>query len=942
MVTTNGGEIMDMDEDGFTVEKSKPEFAAACSLTWKDLTVMITLSNGKTQTILDQLSGYAEPGTLTALIGPSGSGKSTLLDTLSGRLAPDAFLSGAILLNGRKAKLSFGKVAYVTQDENLIGTLTVRETIAYSAQLRLPDKMPWSEKTAIVENTILEMGLQDCADTVIGNWHLRGISGGERRRVSIAIEILMRPRLLFLDEPTSGLDSASAFFVTQTLRGLSTDKRTVIASIHQPSSEVFELFDRLCLLSGGRTVYFGEASQADEFFTSAGFPCPALSNPADHFIRCINSDFDKVRGSVKLQFETDDDPLEKVTAAEAIQILVESYRSSEYCSSTQEKIEEISKFKGSVVKFGGSEASFLKQAITLTQRSFVNMSRDFGYYWLRLVIFIVVTISIGTIYLDVGTSFKSIQARGACSSFVFGFVTFMCIGGFPSFVEDMKVFRRERLNGHYGVGAFVISNTLSAMPFLIMISIISGTICYFMVHFHPGFWHYAFFVLCLYASVTVVESLMMAIASIVPNFLLGILVGAGIQGIFMLVSGFFRLPDDMPKVFWRYPMSYLSFHFWALQGQYQNDLKGLMFDNQSPDLPKISGEFILEYIFQIDAFESAWATACKSLGNPKVIVPSGRTFLVSSVKFAGPCKSRSITFEILGTIIAHRREAWRNADVREWLYFHEIEGLSVVGNELGVIDGQGDSWWHHALRFSHCNNLHVTGLKHKNSQKNHISINGCNNVNIANLHITAPATSPNTDGIDISSSTNVHIQDCIMATGDDCIAINGGTSIVNISRITCGPGHGISIGSLGKDGKHDEVEGIHVDNCTFIRTQNGVRIKTWQGGAGFAKNIIFSNINFESADHPIIIDQQYCPHKKCNNAGSNVKVSDVKYLGIRGTSISKNATINLSCSEMVPCTGIVLENVNIKVVGSQAASVHCINAYGSAHICNPIVNCLKS
>ncbi|CAM8982205.1 unnamed protein product [Rhodiola kirilowii] len=134
----------------------------------------------------------------------------------------------------------------------------------YSANLRLPDNMKRSDKLALVESTIMEMGLQDCADTVIGNWHLRGISGGEKRRVSISIEILMRPRLLFLDEPTSGLDSASAFFVTQTLRGLSRDGRTIIASIHQPSSEVFELFDRLFLLSGGRTVYFGQVSEAYE------------------------------------------------------------------------------------------------------------------------------------------------------------------------------------------------------------------------------------------------------------------------------------------------------------------------------------------------------------------------------------------------------------------------------------------------------------------------------------------------------------------------------------------------------------------------------------------------------------------------------------------------------------------------------------------------------
>ncbi|CAI0392503.1 unnamed protein product [Linum tenue] len=582
-------------------ERTNTEFVGDVSarLTWKDLTVMVTLGNGETQNVLEGLTGYAEPGSLTALMGPSGSGKSTLLDALSSRLAANAFLSGSILLNGRKTKLSFGTAAYVTQDDNLIGTLTVRETISYSARLRLPDKMPWSEKRALIESTIVEMGLQDCADTVIGNWHLRGISGGEKRRVSIALEILMRPRLLFLDEPTSGLDSASAFFVTQTLRGLSRDGRTVIASIHQPSSEVFELFDRLYLLSGGKTVYFGQASDAYEFFAQAGFPCPALRNPSDHFLRCVNADFDK--------FDASEDPLDKITTAEAIRTLVDYYRTSQYCYAARQKVDEISKVqKGTVLDAGGSQASFPMQAFTLTKRSFVNMSRDFGYYWLRLVIYIVVTICIGTIYFNVGTSYNSILARGSCASFVFGFVTFMSIGGFPSFVEDMKVFQRERLNGHYGVTAFVISNTLSAMPFLITITFLSGTICYFMVRLHPGFTHYLFFVLCLYASVTVVESLMMAIASIVPNFLMGIIIGAGIQGIFMLVSGYFRLPNDIPKPVWRYPMSYISFHFWALQGQYQNDLNGLLFNNQSPDLPKIPGEYILENIFQINIRRSKW------------------------------------------------------------------------------------------------------------------------------------------------------------------------------------------------------------------------------------------------------------------------------------------------------------------------------------------------
>ncbi|KAK6787778.1 hypothetical protein RDI58_016303 [Solanum bulbocastanum] len=604
-------------------EASEPQspngIVVSAHVAWKDVKVMVTLNNGDTRNVLEGLTGYAEPGTFTALMGPSGAGKSTLLDALSGRLASNAILSGKILLNGRKAKLSFGTAAYVTQDDTLIGTLTVRETIYYSAQLRLPDRMPLSEKRTLVESTITQMGLQDCADTFIGNWHLRSISGGEKRRVSIALAILMRPRLLFLDEPTSGLDSASAFFVTQILHCLSRDGRTVIASIHQPSSEVFELFDRLYLLSGGKTVYFGQASEANQarytsltrdspsfFFAEAGFPCPSFRNPSDHFLRCSNSDFDKVKATLRELIKYNDDPLNKMTTAEVIQSLVHFYRHSQYCYVANETVEEMSKVKGTVLDSNGSQASFFMQSYTLTKRSFVNMSRDFGYYWLRVVIYSVVSVCLGTIYFNVGTKYNSIQARAACSSFVFGFMTFMSIGGFPSFVEDMKVFQRERMNGHYGVIVFVISNTLSAMPFLILIAILSGTVCYFMVHFHPGFSHYLFFVLALYASITAVESLMMVIASVVPNFLMGIIIGAGILGISMLVSGFFRLPYDIPKPVWRYPVSYLTFDFWAIQGQYKNDLKGLVFDNQSPHPPKITGEYALKQIFQIDVNRSKW------------------------------------------------------------------------------------------------------------------------------------------------------------------------------------------------------------------------------------------------------------------------------------------------------------------------------------------------
>ncbi|CAM6119818.1 unnamed protein product [Calypogeia fissa] len=586
-------------------------------LTWKDLCVTVTTPKGETQKVLQGLTGYVEPGYIMAIMGPSGSGKSTLLDSLAGRLAGNATQTGEILINGRHKTLSYGMAAYVTQQDDLIGTLTVRESVYYSASLRLPDSMPRAERKAIADSTIEEMGLKECADTPIGNWHLRGLSGGEKRRVSIALEILTRPRILFLDEPTSGLDSASAFFVVTTLRSLARDGRTIIASIHQPSSEVFELFDNLYLLSSGKTVFFGEAHSAIEFFASAGFPCPPLRNPSDHFLRAINSDFDRVKrsvkGSFKLQHEIEtacNDALDRMMAADVVNILVEAYQNSEYCIVAKARVHQISQVQGTVLESAGSLAGFWKQAWTLTKRSFVNMSRDMGYYWLRLVIYIILCLCIGSIFYKVGTSYDSIKGRGGCISYVAGFLTFMSIGGFPSFVEDMKVFSRERLNGHYGVAAFVLGNSLSSIPFLFLISTVSTCIVYFMVELHPGVEHFVYFALCLFVCVACVESLMMAVASVVPNFLMGIITGAGIQGIFMLVAGFFRLPLDLPKPVWRYPLSYLSFHMYSLQGMYQNDFLGLEFTNIKIGGkvmgPPISGQYVLEQNYQIDLGRGKW------------------------------------------------------------------------------------------------------------------------------------------------------------------------------------------------------------------------------------------------------------------------------------------------------------------------------------------------
>ncbi|URE03553.1 ABC-2 type transporter [Musa troglodytarum] len=330
-------------------------------LTWEDLWVSAPDRKGRRVSILSAITGYARPGEVLSIMGPSGSGKSTLLDALAGRLGSGVTQKGDILINGQRQKLAFGSSAYVTQDDVLMTTLTVREAVYYSAQLQLPDSMSRSEKRERAEATIREMGLEGAMDTRIGGWAYKGISGGQKRRVSICIELLTRPQLLFLDEPTSGLDSAASYHVMDRITRLARrEGMTVVAAIHQPSSEVFQLFHGLCLLAYGRTVFFRAASMANEFFASNGFPCPPLRNPSDHYLRTINKDFDKVsviffhsdeartsyiytlqlRPGHRQDIEEDYQSNPRSTA-EAIEILVKSYRSTVSSQQVTAQIEEM-------------------------------------------------------------------------------------------------------------------------------------------------------------------------------------------------------------------------------------------------------------------------------------------------------------------------------------------------------------------------------------------------------------------------------------------------------------------------------------------------------------------------------------------------------------------------------------------------------------------------
>ncbi|KAL4202049.1 hypothetical protein AMTRI_Chr02g261810 [Amborella trichopoda] len=432
--------------------------------------------------------------------------------------------------------------AYVKQEDQLMGTLTIRETILFTACLRLPNSIRLQEKEALVESSITEMGLQDCADTMVGSW-----------RLSIALEILTKPKLLFLDEPTSRLDSSTALFVMGKLHNLAREGCTIVAS----------LFDSLYLLSGGRTIYFwpGFGDMQD---------CNTCSK----------------RNNRKKKLDGFKGPTAETTIGEGITMLMNSYSNSQYCMAAKEIVIKINKEKRSALESRGSEASCLMQCFILTRASFFNMYRDIGYYWLRLTCYIIVTIAIGMIYFNVGKGHTSIMistnkhmARTSSISFILYIITFMAIGGFPSFGEDMKVFKREKQNGHYG-GAFAI----------------------WMAGLHSGCIHYIYFLLFLFASVSIAESLMMVISSIVPSFFTGIIMSACIQGAFILVSGYFRLQSNIPKPILR--------DYNIMLGLYQNDLKGHVFDNSAANLPRMSSDEILQYMFQIDSKRSKWLNLC--------------------------------------------------------------------------------------------------------------------------------------------------------------------------------------------------------------------------------------------------------------------------------------------------------------------------------------------
>ncbi|KAF2298274.1 hypothetical protein GH714_021131 [Hevea brasiliensis] len=299
-----------------------------------------------------------------------------------------------------------------------------------------------------------------------------------------------------------------------------------------------------------------------------------------------------------------------------------------------------------------------------------------------------------------------------------------------------------------------------------------------------------------------------------------------------------------------------------------------------------------------NAFLAAWTQACGSNQPATVFVPPGRFFL-RNVVFQGPCKNNAILVRVDGTLVAPSDyQVIGNAG--NWIFFQYVNGVTVSG---GVLDGQGPSLWAckasskncpsgaTSLGFSNSNNIVISGLTSLNSQLYHIVINGCQNVKVQGVTVSASGHSPNTDGIHVQLSSGVTVLNSRIRTGDDCVSIGAGTTNLWIEKVACGPGHGISIGSLGKDLQEPGVQNVTVKSVTFTGTQNGLRIKSWgRPSSGFARNILFQHAVMTNVQNPIVIDQNYCPdNNNCPGQESGVNISDVTYQDIHGTSATQVA-----------------------------------------------------
>ncbi|GAA5921109.1 hypothetical protein JCM3775_004094 [Rhodotorula graminis] len=454
-------------------------------------------------------------GEVLALIGGSGSGKTTLLNVLAGRLGNLELPTGKIdylpasgAADSRSSSLGTAKkvIGYVRQDDALLPYLSVKETLETAAALRLPKSVSPAQRTAIVEQTMAELGLRDVADVLVGGALRRGISGGERRRLSIGCALVERCSILLLDEPTSGLDSSTAFQILQTLQRLAANGRVVVLSCHLPRSEAFGLFDKILLLSRGSPVFSGQRERMLPYFASLGHDLPAHTNPLDFVIDISSVDSrtdlaeeeSSARVGQLVQAWLKEQHTVAATSEKGITVSSSSSASvpvEPEASNEPDSLRLSDPEKGESLSSGGAtaidapvplvRATFLQQTFILTRRGTRNVLRNWGVCAGFSLQAIIIGIVIGLVFLEPAESPAGIQTlKTLCYMQAPAFYYLSIILAVFLLCNELVVFDREREDNLYSTGPWVVSVILSYAP----INIVAATVYSVIVYFMAGFW----------------------------------------------------------------------------------------------------------------------------------------------------------------------------------------------------------------------------------------------------------------------------------------------------------------------------------------------------------------------------------------------------------------------------------------------------------------------
>ncbi|KAL4920083.1 P-loop containing nucleoside triphosphate hydrolase protein [Aspergillus aurantiobrunneus] len=555
--SSDGLETRDLERnDGhqFLMNNSVQNFS------WTDLTVTVKDRRTKQpRNLIENINGSVQQGELVALMGPSGCGKTTLLNVLARRSASSgAKTDGHCYMNGGEIdNATFGRItSYVEQEDALIGSLTVQETLKFAADLSLPGFVSKSERAARIKTLLEAFGIQNQASTLVGTPIRKGISGGQKRRVSVASQLITCPKILFLDEPTSGLDSTASYEVISYIKKLAQNNNLIIiASIHQPSTATFQLFDKLLLLSGGKTCYYGPVRDVPSYFDSIGYPVPPQTNPAEFIIDIVSSDFVVDKSSVQ------DD-------VKAIQSAWE--QSPESTRLAQRNAEPAEKGSEKVTVDETSRPGLFSITSSLLHRLFIKSYRDVVAYGIRIVMYMGLAIMMGTVWLRLKTEQEHIQPFINAIFFGSAFMSFMAVAYVPAFLEDRATFTKERANGLYGALPFIISNFIIGLPFLFLISILFSIVSYWLSNFRPNAPAFFTWVMWLFLDLVAAESLVVFVTSIFPNFVIALALVAFANGLWMSVGGFLVSPTIL-NPFWKYVFHYIDYQAYVFQGMMVNE-----------------------------------------------------------------------------------------------------------------------------------------------------------------------------------------------------------------------------------------------------------------------------------------------------------------------------------------------------------------------------------